>query len=288
MGTTTSNIGIYIPAAGEQNYDTSFAAGMMFLDQHDHSGAPNGGVPIAASGIAAGAVTRDKLNANVVLAAGGLAVDGGSPNALKVDGILLPIFQLASNGLVTRTSASTAAARTITGTANQVSVANGDGVSGNPTLSLPSTIYTNISFDAGDNTLSSYTTGTFVPTITFAAGTVTSYAEQKGKYWKIGSVVYFTVDVLINVFGAPTGSAKVSGLPFTAANDTYNNILSVNPLVNFGANYTMITAEVIPNTTTIQLIGCGTNGVTNYRQDLDDTNFSNTTGVKVTGFYWTA
>ena len=42
-----------------------------------------------------------------------------------------------SNGLVAKTAANTSAARTITGTANQIAVSNGDGVSGNPTLSIP-------------------------------------------------------------------------------------------------------------------------------------------------------
>lgn len=47
---------------------------------------------------------------------------------------------LSSAGMITRTGAGTASVRTITGTSNEVSVANGDGVSGNPTLSLPATI----------------------------------------------------------------------------------------------------------------------------------------------------
>lgn len=48
------------------------------------------------------------------------------------------------NGLISRTGVDGAtAARTITGTANQVIVSNGDGVSGNPTLSLPQDINTN-------------------------------------------------------------------------------------------------------------------------------------------------
>lgn len=48
-----------------------------------------------------------------------------------------------SNGIAARTGANGASvARTITGTANQVMVANGDGVSGNPTLSLPQNIHT--------------------------------------------------------------------------------------------------------------------------------------------------
>ena len=96
-------------------------------------------MPLSSSGLANFSVTYEKLNANVVLAGGGLAVDSGTPNKLKVDGILLPIFQLASNGVICRTSASTVSARTITGTANQITVTNGDGVSGNPTLSIPTT-----------------------------------------------------------------------------------------------------------------------------------------------------
>ena len=42
-----------------------------------------------------------------------------------------------TNGLVTQTADNTFAGRTLTGTANQITVTNGDGVSGNPTLSIP-------------------------------------------------------------------------------------------------------------------------------------------------------
>lgn len=47
---------------------------------------------------------------------------------------------VASNGLLARTAADTYAARTITGTAGEITVTDGDGVAGNPTISLPSTI----------------------------------------------------------------------------------------------------------------------------------------------------
>lgn len=45
-----------------------------------------------------------------------------------------------TNGIWVRTGAGTGAARTIIGTANELTVTNGDGVSGNPTLSIPSTL----------------------------------------------------------------------------------------------------------------------------------------------------
>jgi len=47
-----------------------------------------------------------------------------------------------ANGLLTQTTANTFTGRTIMGTVNQVIVTNGDGVSGNPTVSLPQNIAT--------------------------------------------------------------------------------------------------------------------------------------------------
>lgn len=153
MGQVTPNMGIYIPAAGETNYDASFAAGMVNIDQHDHSGGPNKGVPIATSGIADGSITYPKLNANVVDTTSGLGTHtGGLANQITTTGLLLSLAQLAVNGMLSK-SGTNVNARTITGTANQIAVTNGDGVSGDPTLALaaPVRIPTNPAFQAYNN-----------------------------------------------------------------------------------------------------------------------------------------
>jgi hypothetical protein len=58
-----------------------------------------------------------------------------------------------NNGILSRTATNTTIARTITGTTNQITVTNGDGVAGNPTLSLPSTITANLTGSASLNVL---------------------------------------------------------------------------------------------------------------------------------------
>ena len=65
----------------------------------------------------------------------GLLLESVSPAVAFVSGNLA-----ASNGMVAQTADSTYAARTITGTASEITVTNGSGVSGNPTISLPTTM----------------------------------------------------------------------------------------------------------------------------------------------------
>lgn len=66
MGTRTPNMSIFKPAPGETVFDPAFAAGLDNLDSHDHSGAPNKGVQIGTDGIQDGAITADKLTAEVL------------------------------------------------------------------------------------------------------------------------------------------------------------------------------------------------------------------------------
>ena len=92
--------------------------------------ATNGQIPIGSTG-------ADPVLASLTAPAAGLTITGGAGSvtfALAND--LAAVEGLAANGLAARTGTSTWEARTLTAPAAGVSVANGDGVSGNPTLSL--------------------------------------------------------------------------------------------------------------------------------------------------------
>jgi hypothetical protein len=80
--------------------------------------------------------------------------------------------------------------RTITGIANQIAVANGDGVSGNPTISLDAAV------------VGAWTT--YTPVITAASGTFTTVSAA-GRYKQIGKTVFIFVSVTITTNGTAAG-----------------------------------------------------------------------------------
>jgi hypothetical protein len=88
-----------------------------------------------------------------------------------------------------------------------------------------------ISFDAGGNSLDEYEEGTFIPVLTGSTNppdTIT-YTAQSGKYTRVGNKVTVKISISINAFtlGSGSGSARITGLPFTSSNDT--------PLTNVGS-----------------------------------------------------
>ena len=91
-----------------------------------------------------GSTGVDPVLATLTQPAAGITITGGAGTvtfALADD--LAALEGLAGTGLVAHTAANTYVERTITGTANQISVANGNGVAANPTLSTPQDIATN-------------------------------------------------------------------------------------------------------------------------------------------------
>lgn len=66
------------------------------------------------------------------------------------------------------------------------------------------------------NTLDDYEEGSWTPTLTFAGGTTgITYSFSGGSYTKIGNQVTLTGRFALTNKGSSTGSARITGLPFT-------------------------------------------------------------------------
>lgn len=117
----------------------------------------------------------------------GTGVAGNPTLALAND--LAAVEALAASGLAARTGADTWAARTLTGTAAELTVTNGDGVSGNPTISIP----TAVTF-----TGKTVTGGTFSgPTM---SGTIAGTPTASG-VWTYSSTPVFSADIALGGTG---------------------------------------------------------------------------------------
>lgn len=143
-----------------------------------------------------GLVTRTTTNTmttrSITQPANGITIvnnDGISGNpTLSLANDLSAVEGLSSTGIATRTATDTWTTRTITGTANEITITNGDGVSGAPILSLPAAL-------------------------TFTGKTVTN-----GTY--SGPVITGTLDIQQNL----QLSGDISPSSFSTQQDNYNPV----------------------------------------------------------------
>jgi hypothetical protein len=96
---------------------------------------------------------------------------------------------------------------------------------------------------ADPNTLDDYEEGTWTPTLTFSGGTtgITYDSVRVGTYVKFGRLVWLNCRVALTNKGSSTGTARVTGLPYTASGGTTGNEIIVGNLwwVNYSnpSNY---------------------------------------------------
>jgi hypothetical protein len=145
----TGLVNVWVGVAAEE---------MIFLHENQMRNIPNGSAAAPAIafesdldtglfrkgandlGVAAGgAEIADFNSAGLTLAANkALAFSGTGAATTRTN--LGAVADPGGNGLMARTAAGASTPRTITGTAGQITVTNGDGVAGNPTLSLPASV----------------------------------------------------------------------------------------------------------------------------------------------------
>lgn len=120
--------------------------------------------------------------------------------------ILFSVITALGNGMLAKTGTSTYAVRTITGTTDVITVTNGDGVSGNPTLDIDQ--------DYKDGWVPAGETWTYASTSTFTASGDLTTKYQKGDKLRLkqgGGYIYLYLRLVSHAAGTTTFTVLNSG-----------------------------------------------------------------------------
>jgi hypothetical protein len=141
----------------------------------------------------------------------------------------------------------------------------------------------NASSDA--NTLDDYEEGTFSPTIAGGFSTApSSYATQRGAYRKIGSYVYFQIQIDATGTVADGSALQIGGLPFTCANASL--VGHGGAFLNYGNSFDTNAGDTFHIINASTTIGVYTNAGSARAGNASGVNINNE--FLLCGFYITA
>jgi hypothetical protein len=151
-----------------------------------------------------------------------------------LDATLTAIANFNTNGILVQTAADTFTARTITGTSNEITVTNGNGVSGNPTLSIPSSLTLTGKTITGGAFSGATFSGTFDGTVgattpntgTFTTGTFATIGWTSSASYSQSVAGQTTPLSIRNVSSGATSQTRFSIGNDLDANDFYINLFS--------------------------------------------------------------
>ena len=141
--------------------------------------------------------------------------------------------------------------------------------------------------DTSANRLDSYEEGSFTPSVTFGGasiGVTYSSTRRIGKYTKIGNCVEYFVHVELTSKGSSTGAVQITGLPFTVVGDQHYIpgaafISSMSSLASGAPIYRALTGS--------NALDCYEITNSSYG-GINNSNYTNSTGVQVSGKYYTS
>ena len=245
------------------------------VTQHDVliGGVANAVVSVAPSGTTGVPLISNGVSADPSFGVASVA-GGGTGNPSQ------PAYSLLAGGTTT-----TGAFQAVGPNASSNALLMAAGTSALPNFTTTGTPYmSGLSFNTGTSVLDNYSKGSFTPNLTFGGASIgITYGVQAGKYWRIGDVVYITLQITLTNKGSSTGIASISNLPFASASDSsFHDFVVGGCTATNTSGSTSFYAFVGSGNTILTFANCGAGN----NSSLSDTNFSNTTSIHATGFYW--
>jgi hypothetical protein len=132
--------------------------------------------------------------------------------------------------------------------------------------------------------ITDYTTGSITPGLRFGGGNtgMTFSSAPNGVYIKIGTLCWFTLQMILSDNGSSSGAATIIDLPFTSGG-TFTVPFNIQIFAATLTGDLIPTATLGPGATTIVLsvIDAGT------LASMTETHIGNTTGIRISGMYRT-
>ncbi len=200
------------------------------------------GIGLANSGVSAGTYTKVTVDAKGRVTVGATATPADI-GAQAADATLTALAAYNTNGILTQTAADTFTGRTIAGTAGRVTVSNGNGVSGNPTIDLDTTgivagTYAGITFDAYGRATSA--------TVVNQTALLEPMTNSNASAIAIGRAVYVSGAAAVNLANAnASGTVRAIGLvaDTSIANGAVGNIATEGTVTATTTQWDAVTGQ---------------------------------------------